>query len=159
LRWPGHWGDTKPTKIRLPFIQVKPPFDSDSPVGPAMHKQWDEPRLLAPELESTEPEGVEPAAIPRLAKAEVRRIEDGLAIDYDVQVVDGVEPSGLVVTLNSPDEQVPPRTYSVEVEAPASEAHLPVRLDPAKRYDVYVSAAFADRSPTESRRTDLAARR
>jgi hypothetical protein len=156
VRWPGHWGDTKPAKIDLPFVRLKPPFDSDSPVGPGSHKQWDEPRALAPELESTKPAGVEAAPVPRLGKAEARRAGDGLTIDYEVEAVDGVEPSGLVVTVNSPDERTPPRTHSVEVGAPAGKAHLPVPLDPAKRYDVYVSAAFADRSPTESLRTDLA---
>ena len=158
LDWPGHWGDTKQATIQLPFLSVHPPFDSDSPVGPAMHKQWHEPYLLAPELVTTRPpaEGIEPAAIPRMAKVRATRSDGGLAVDYEVQGAEGADLRGLVVTLNSPDEKgVPPRTRTVEVEAPSGRAQLPVELDPAKRYDVYASAAFADRSPTESRRGDI----
>jgi hypothetical protein len=159
LRWPGHWGDTKPTSIRLPFLShaVQPPFDSDSPVGPAMHKQWNEPHLLAPDLSTARPpiEGVEPATIPRMAKVRATRSADGLTVDYEVQGAEDADLRGLVVTVNSPDEKTPPRTHAVKVEAPAGQAHLPLQLDPAKRYDVYASAAFADRSPTESRRSDI----
>lgn len=160
LDWPGHWGDSKPATIRLPFIShaIHPPFDSDSPVGPAMHKQWNEPHLLAPELSTARPpiEGVEAAAIPRMAKVRASRSDGGLAVDYEVQGAEGADLRGLVVTVNSPDEEgVPPRTHTVEVEAPAGQAQLPIQLDPAKRYDVYASAAFADRSPTESRRSDI----
>jgi hypothetical protein len=160
LEWPGHWGDTKPKPIELPFIDpLKIPFDSDSPVGPGMHRQWRKPRVLAPQLAPgvSTAEVAEPVARPTLTKAVATRTEDGLSIDYEVHAPAGAALRGLVVTVNSPDEPAPPQAHTIEVEAPSGVAPLPLPLDPSKGYDVYVSAAFADRSPTESRRSDLAA--
>jgi hypothetical protein len=161
LEWPGHWGDTKPKPIELPFIDrlVKIPFDSDSPVGPGMHRQWKEPRVLAPRLVSgaSTAEVAEPVARPTLTKAVATRTEDGLSIDYEVHAPAGAALRGLVVTVNSPDDPGPPQAHTIEVEAPSGAASLSLPLDPSKGYDAYVSAAFADRSPTASLRSDLAA--
>jgi hypothetical protein len=151
LEWPGHWGDTKPGRLRLPF-------DDDSPVGPGQHSQWSEPLKLAPELRSGAgaSEGAEHAVIPNLIKARASRSADGLEVEYEVGSAPADAVRGLVVTVNSPTDPAPPATHTIAVEAPAGVARLPLALDPSRAYDVYVSAAFADRSPTASRRSDLA---
>lgn len=158
LDWPGHWGDTKPPVLDLSSFWKKIPVGSDSPTGPAQHKQWRHPRELAELEPGAGPfEGGEHAALPRLTKAVVTRTDDGIAIDYKVGSGDVEGVRGLIVTVNSPDESAPPSAHDLEVEAPADTVQMPLPLDPAKEYDVYVSAAFADRSPTESRRSDLPA--
>ena len=151
LFWPGHWGGTKKPKIELPF-------DADSPVGPSRHSQWKHPHTLAPNL----PEEAAPAAQavapphPSLEKAQARREGTELLIDYEAASPDGRELRGLVVTVNSPDDAgVPPATRTIEAEKPSGTAKWPGKIDPAKRYDVHVSAAFADHTATASRRTDL----
>jgi hypothetical protein len=146
LYWPGHWGDTKPGAIALPF-------DDDSPVGPAMHAQWKRPASLLghQRLEATPAAG----ALPTLSKAAATRADDGLSIDYEIHAPQGTAIRGLVVTVNSADDSAPPSAHTVEVEAPSGVAQLPLPVDPSKRYDVYVSAAFTDRSPTASVRSDI----
>jgi hypothetical protein len=161
LGWPGHWGDTKPKPIHIPFVDdlVKVPFDSDSPVGPAAHRQWKEPRELAPQLApgASTAEIAEPIARPTLSRAAVTRTDEGIAIDYQAHTPAADAIRGLLVTVNSADDAAPPQAHTIEVEAPAGIARLALPLDASKRYDVYVSAAFADRSPTASLRSDLPA--
>jgi hypothetical protein len=151
LHWPGHWGDTKPG----PLFHL--PFDDDSPTGPGAHPQWSRPLDLAPKLQVEWEQAVVGAAVPTLEKAEVSRSDDGLAIDYAVQAPEGKGIRGLVVTVNSPDDPAPPVAHTIDAEAPAGLARLAMPIDPAKAYDVAVSAAFEDRSPTASIRSDLPA--
>jgi Vacuolar protein sorting-associated protein 62 len=148
VHWPGHWGDTKKKFFHLPF-------DDDSPIGPGPHSQWSSPGGLA-HLE-VEPEPVPEADIPTLAKAEVIRRDDGLAIDYAVEAGEGRGIRALVVTVNSRDDPAPPVAHTIDAEAPTGVARLAMPIDPAKAYDVAVSAAFEDRSPTASLRSDLPA--
>jgi hypothetical protein len=148
LRWPGRWGDTQPGIL---------PFDADSPVGPGLHGQWEDPLKLVPDLRSTvvPGAGAQMAALPGLQKATAVRVDGKLAVDYELGAEATEKLQGLVVTVNSPDEGSPPATYTVEATQPAGVVRLPVPLDPAKRYDVYASAVFAGHMATESRRSDL----
>lgn len=149
LLWPGHWGDTKPGVL---------PFDADSPVGPGVHKQWKDPLALVPELRTTVPAAVSGAVAvpPSLAKATAVRTSDGgLAVDYEAAAAGVERIRGLVITVNSPDEASPPTTYTVEVTDPTGTAAPAIPIDPAKRYDVYTSAVFADHVATGSVRSDL----
>jgi VPS62-like protein len=149
LLWPGHWGDTKPGVL---------PFDADSPVGPGAHEQWRDPLALVPELRSTVPSaaGEAKAVPPSLASATAAHTPDGgLAVRYEASPAGAERLRGLVITVNSPDEASPPATYTVEVTDPAGTVEPAIPLDPAKRYDVYTSAVFADHVATGSVRSDL----
>jgi Vacuolar protein sorting-associated protein 62 len=150
LLWPGHWGGTKPGFL---------PFDADSPVGPGAHGQWRDPLALVPELETTVPAAASaPLAVPpSLPRAIASRTADGgLAIAYEASPVDADRLRGLVITVNSPDEASPPATRTVALTDPVGTAEPAIPLDPAKRYDVYTSAVFADHVATGSVRSDLA---
>ncbi|MFL5831658.1 MAG: hypothetical protein ACJ76X_17210 [Solirubrobacteraceae bacterium] len=133
LDWPGHWGATQP---RIPFI------DSWSPVGPAQHEQWQDPKKLAAKAR-----GHEPQALPPAPKAHVHRRLGNLVVHYDVSVpVDGLDRSDrLVLTVNSPDEQGPPQTYTFSVDDALRGRIVTTRqLDPGSSYEVRTS--IVDRS-------------
>lgn len=153
LLWPGHWGGTKKPHISLPF-------DADSPVGPAQHAQWKDPSKLAPDLAAEAAPAVQALAppLPSLTKAQARRDGTELLVDYEAVSPEGQEIRGLVVTANSPDDAgVPPLTRTIEASDLTGTVKWPAPIDPGKRYDVHVSAAFDDHVATESRRTDLPA--
>jgi hypothetical protein len=128
LNWPGRWGATQP---RIPFI------DSWSPVGPAQHEQWPDPKKLAGKAR-----GHESKALPPAPTAQVHRRLGHLAVHYDVSApVDGLDRSDrLVVTVNSPDEQGPPQTYTFSVDTALRGRIVTTRqLDLASTYDVRTS--------------------
>jgi Vacuolar protein sorting-associated protein 62 len=153
LLWPGHWGGTKTPEISLPF-------DADSPVGPAQHAQWRDPSKLAPDLAAEAAPAAQALApsLPTLTKAQARRDGGDLLIDYKATSPERQEIRGLVITVNSPDDAgVPPLTRTFEAENLAGTVKWPGQIEPQKRYDVHVSAAFENHIATESRRTDLPA--
>jgi hypothetical protein len=137
IHWPGHWGDTKTTGN---------PLDSDSPTGPAAHKQWSNPSSLV-----QAPEGLV-AAQPELPPAPRVRAEwDGGKIRLHYETV---QPAvGLVVTVNSPDEHEPPRTETFAVNSAKGDVVLDA--DPTRTYDVYTSVATEDGFASDSVRLDI----
>ena len=151
LRWPGHWGDTKKTGDN--------PLDSDSPVGPAHHKQWKDPlaidgaaRAQAHALVAEGPPPVPPS--PPHAAAEWH--DGGIRVRYRLFPAPPDRwPDGLLVTVNSPDEQEPPTTERFRVEAHEGAVDLTTGVDPTHRYDLHVSAATSDGLGSESVRLDL----
>jgi hypothetical protein len=44
--------------------------------------------------------------------------------------------------VNSPDDQFPPATYSLEIEEPSRTVAAPLPLVPERRYDIVISAAI-----------------
>jgi hypothetical protein len=141
IQWPGHWGDTK---------SPGGPLDSDSPVGPATHKQWAKPSSLVEE----NPEGIVAAAPVLPAAPRIRAKWDGgrIRVEYET-----VEPAtGLVVTANSPDESAPPTTETFPIDAPKGEVVLSAPADPTHAYDLYASVAGANELASDSVRFDLA---
>ncbi|MEA2431094.1 MAG: hypothetical protein QOI19_1567 [Thermoleophilaceae bacterium] len=150
IHWPGYWGDTKKTGDN--------PLDSDSPRGPAAHKQWQDPSAL---LE--EPEGIaapsllaERSAPPPAPQVQVRWADGHIAVHYAAPTAPGGEPPiGLVVTINSPDEREPPTTETFPIDAAEGEVVVSAPADPSRTYDVYTSVAAADGLASESVRSDL----
>jgi len=65
-------------------------------------------------------------------------------------------PDGLVVTVNSPDEQDPPTTERFPIKKHAGVLQITTPVDPAHRYDIFASVATPDRLASESVRVDLA---
>jgi hypothetical protein len=146
LNWPGHWGSTQP---RIPKI------DSWSPPGPAQHEQWDDPKKLLDKAR-----GHEAKALPPGPRAHVHRRLGNLVVHYDVSTpVDGLERSDrLVVTVNSPDEQGPPQTYTFSVDSALRGRIVTTRqLDPGVGYEVRTSIVDVNGVGTSVVRTELAA--
>jgi hypothetical protein len=84
----------------------------------------------------------------------VSRADGYLHIVYDFSSQDVPTPERLIVTVNSEDDDVQPRTFTFVVDA-ALEGTITttVELDEAKRYDVFVSATDSEGRPTESKLT------
>ena len=82
---------------------------------------------------------------------------NGIRVVYRVlAAAGGKRPTGLSVTVNSPDEAAPPITRAFAVSAATGSVEVNGVIDPTHRYDVFVSAATADGLPSESVRFDLA---
>ena len=147
VRWPGSWGDTK---------KAGSPLDSDSPRGPAAHAQWDDPLSL---MAKAGEELAAPAERPSPPPPPTVRAEwanGRLRVLYEVSAAPGGQlPTGLAVTINSPNEKAPPTTEAFEISSPEGEVTLFTAVDPSKSYDVHTSAATADGLASESVRSDL----
>ena len=142
IAWRGSWGDTRPRISGL---------DQPSPTGPCRHKQWDHPAELLHEAKTAR--RAEAAPAPRVA---VSRAADRLRLAYDFSDRKDAMPDRLVVTLNSEDDSVQPRTFTFELQGERKGAiETEIELKPAQRYDIYVSAVDADGRPTESALTLL----
>ena len=150
VHWPGRWGDTK---------AAGSPIDSDSPDGPGHHRQWDDPLALVTTAREEErrqaPEG--PPPIPPPPPRAAAAWHDGrIRVTYEVfPTPDDKWPVGLAVTINSPDEPAPPTTQQFPIAEHAGSVDVTATVDPAHRYDVYVSAATADGLASDSVRADL----
>ncbi len=148
VSWPGHWGDTKKGSL---------PFDADSPKGPGHHGAWNHPSGLLERAaaQAATPPPARPAR-PAPPQVVVKRTEQGIALDYSLPNLDGHEPAGLVVAVNSPDDKrVPPTTYQLEISGAKGTVEVPEPASPEKRYDLYVSLATKEGVASEAIRRDL----
>jgi hypothetical protein len=142
VAWPGRWGDTR---ARVGGI------DQPSPKGPCAHKQWDDPKRLVED--SRTPARRDPARPPEI---EVARRGGRLSLEYDFSHRPGPEPHKLVVTVNSVDDRLPPRTFTFTVEgALRGSVETRVTLSEKQHYDIYVSTTDANGKPSESKLTEL----
>jgi hypothetical protein len=140
--WPGRWGDTRP---RFGGI------DQPSPTGPVAHEQWDDPKRLLEESRS--PARRDPARPPEV---EVARRAGRLRLHYDFSRRPGPEPDKLVVTVNSVDDHLPPRTFTFTVEgAVRGTIDTRLALSDGQHYDIYISTTDVDGRPSESKLTML----
>jgi hypothetical protein len=139
--WRGRWGDTKPSVSGL---------EQPSPDSPCMHAQWTDPRSL---WESArEHRARKPRAAPEVA---VSRKDGHLRLDYDFAAHAGA-PEKLVVTVNSVDDSLPPRTFDFPVAEPAhGRIHTKIVLNPSQHYDIYVSTVDHAHIPSASQLTEL----
>jgi hypothetical protein len=156
IRWPGAWGDTR---------KGASPLDSGSPVGPGAHPQWADPHLLLLKAQQPErfdvppqPPGPPPTAPPAPSIALAR---DGIVLHvaYDCPGWPAERtPAGLVVTINSPQEPLPPAAHRVPISTPSGSVTIAdVALRPDWSYDVTVSIADSDGIASPSTRTELPA--
>jgi Vacuolar protein sorting-associated protein 62 len=137
LRWEGRWGGTHPRIQKV---------ESDSPSGPAQHRQWNDPKWFLEQASA-------PQKGERLRAERVRIVRRGPRprIDFDFEEVTGATPDRLLVTINSDAESaLPPTTYTFVVDQ-ALRGSLEPRhhLDPAKPYDVTVSWLSEDGRQSE----------
>jgi len=142
VSWPGRWGDTR---ARLGGI------DQPSPTGPCAHAQWSDPkRLLEDSRTHTHGEAASPPEV------KVSRQGGRLRLDYDFSKRTGSEPAKLVVTVNSVDDRLPPRTFTFPVQdVMRGSVETRLRLSDAQHYDIYVSTTDAEGKPSESKLTML----
>jgi hypothetical protein len=81
----------------------------------------------------------------------VSRESGYLHLTYDLRIHRGPKPDRLVVTVNSEDDTIQPRTFTFVVDtALAGTIATTIELKPAQHYDVCVSAVDAEGRPSES---------
>jgi hypothetical protein len=144
VRWPGRWGDTRPSLGAV---------HQSSPMGPGRKPQWLRPERL---LDDSRRPAVH--AAPAAPDVRVEREGGSLRLEFDFSRHLGDAPRSLVLTVNSSDErQTPPRTYTFNVEDTVRgtlSTRIPV--SPEKHYDIYTSTTSGDPPmPSESRLTEL----
>src|SRR3954451_16441416 len=106
ITWPGAWGDT----------QAESTIEGQSsPHGPCRHGQWKHPDALIPRAAAvaTRPPVAPRPPHPELVAAERR--DDKLRVNYAFPGGDLGGARSLLVTINSPDDQYPPATYTLPV--------------------------------------------
>jgi hypothetical protein len=125
--WPGWWGDTKATSS---------PIDANSPRGPAGHRQWTNPALLAG-VAARVAAAARPAppAAPPAPTIAVRREGDRAVVAYHAPD----SAAGLVVAVRPAGSDEPARTVSVPVSGRSGELELELGDDRA--YELRASAA------------------
>jgi hypothetical protein len=137
ILWPGRWGATR---VRVPKI------DQPSPRGPVAKAQWADPEALTREARTHE----RSEALP---PPDVQIVRQGgrLVISFDFSNRTGPKPERLVMTVNSRDDQMPPRTFTFAVE-PALRGNVETRIElhESQRYDVYASITDNQGRPSES---------
>jgi hypothetical protein len=142
VAWPGRWGDTR---ARIGGV------DQPSPEGPCAHKQWDNPKRLLED--SRMPPRRNATAAPEVT---VIRRNGRLQLDYDFSKRTAAQPVALVVTVNSVDDRLPPRTFTFTVEgALRGTTETRLALSDKQHYDIYVSTTDASGKPSESKLTML----
>jgi Vacuolar protein sorting-associated protein 62 len=143
--WPGRWGSTTP--------HPDDPLDTPSPPGPGGHSQWSDPVKL---LEMAQDhQQIEPSQAPLPAPTIVLHREgQDLRVDYRTDVPNL---AALVVTVNSPQEPLPPASHRAPTTAAQGTVTIVADLHDAWDYDVYVSIATADGKASTSTRGDLPA--
>ena len=136
--WPGRWGDTL---ARIPDLH------QPSPGGPCTKGHWDEPEaLLKDARRRSDPE--KPPAPPAVSAC---RVDGRLQLEFDFSSEPEIDPERLVVTINSIDDSLPPRTLTFAVQgALRGTIQTRVSLDPSSNYDVAVSATDRAGKPSES---------
>jgi hypothetical protein len=132
--WPGRWGSSKGRHM----------LESNSPRGPAHQEKWAEPEAFHEECDDLDrrPRGpAAPTPVPPRPEISARREGRRGVIAYRFPTAaEQPVPAQLIVTLDSPDDALPPATYTHPVEAPAGEVEHPPKLE-EERYEVRATAA------------------
>jgi hypothetical protein len=151
VSWPGRWGGTVGGPVPL--------IDDASPTAPIMHGQWHNPADLLPKVDDKArllAAAPSPPPLPVLSSVKAERTPAGFAVDYKVEPAVDEKLLGLAVTVNSVDEAtVPPQTRTARASELSGIVHLDLPLDPNKRYDITVSAAFTPYLATKAIQVDL----
>jgi hypothetical protein len=134
VRWPGRWGSTPRRNY----------FESDSPNGPAQKWKWRDPARFHATSRPA-PMGVT-RALPKEDVAPPPTIaahrDDGHAvIDYRFKKPTGSQPPpiGIVVSVDAPDDDLPPATYNFPVSDLEGSVEHPLELE-ERPYVVRVTA-------------------
>jgi hypothetical protein len=134
-KWPGRWGSTKAAS----------PFESSSPRGPVDHPQYTDPlskHEAAVDCQARARDALRQAAVPtpQPPKLRAHRV-DGLAeVHWSVDA----DAATLVLSLDSPDDELPPATSRVERPAATGVKTLPPELELGHSYFVIGRAVSDD---------------
>jgi hypothetical protein len=146
--WPGRWGSSR-ARNRL---------ESDSPRGPAHQDKWSEPATFHEECDEVERRRGAPRAGPEgppQPEITPRREGDHAVIAYRLSKAAGRPAAAqLVVTIDSPDDALPPATYSFPVDGASGEVEHPVPLED-RPYVVRASAADDEGNMSDQAVADL----
>jgi hypothetical protein len=150
VAWPGRWGSTK-ARNRL---------ESNSPRGPAHQDKFSDPATFHEETDEFDPLRLAPEpAPPAPPKPRISaRREGGRAIvsyRFPSRRAGTTVPVTLVVSLDSPEDGLPPATYAHPVEGREGELEHPLELEEDKAYEVRASAADAEGTAGEQSSTRL----
>jgi hypothetical protein len=134
VAWQGRWGSSKARNM----------FESNSPRGPAHQDKWSDPETFHEECDEIDPLRMAPEPPPPgppQPAVTARREGDRAVIAYRFRRRSGLSvPVQLIVTLDSPDDELPPATYTQQVDSADREVVHPLPLED-ERYRVLVSAA------------------
>jgi hypothetical protein len=132
VRWPGHWGDTKP----------RSKAESDSPTGPGRKKEWGDPsRAFDEAYEEDNAKGALGGVV-----MDVGRRDGKLIVSYNL-LRPGSEPVSITVNVNSSDEPgVPPKASTIKTAQRSGSAVTAVEVHPDRTYDVRLSMEIRTRS-------------
>ena len=144
VKWPGYWGDTKPTDV---------PFDSFSPTAPCRHPYWDEPHELiekAKELQQQVRAAPPQPAVPPVPRGVTLFRRNGrLHVSYDSREwPPGSEPAAILFTVNSPEDPLPPTGRKIDIDSTSGEVDTGIEARDDWSYDGDVS--FVDRGGVAS---------
>jgi Vacuolar protein sorting-associated protein 62 len=114
--WPGKWGSS-----------------DASPRGPSTKKQWHQPAAFHQDVSDrvTLEEVAAPLPpAPPAPKLEVRRLEDQFVVTYSFpRIREGTaRPERLVLSVDKPDDDLPPSSYGYTVRAPTGVIAHPARV-------------------------------
>ncbi len=148
VAWPGRWGSSKARSV----------LESNSPRGPAHQDKWSEPAAFYEECDPFDPRELAPELLPPAPPApaiSARRVDDRALISYRFSPQPGLPaPTQLVVTVDSPEDDLPPATYSARLDSMGGEIEHPLALS-EQAYEVLVSAADSDGNVSEPVRAKL----
>jgi hypothetical protein len=149
VAWPGRWGSTV----------ARWQAESNSPVGPRQHGQWAHPLAFhddALEYDPRRAAALPPPAAPPEPRISARREGQHAVIScrFPRRKPDEPRPVQLVVSVDSPDDDLPPATYSFPVEAGEFTVVHPLVLED-RRYVVRASAADDSGHTSETVETPL----
>jgi hypothetical protein len=124
--WAGRWGSSRARNIA----------ESDSPPGPRQHDQWRHPaEFQADAIEARPLEGLVMGQ-PELSVSPAPRIEAHRRGDHAIVSYRFPRPrrgqvpaTQIVVSVDSPDDDLPPATYSYAVDGVRGEVEHPLKLE------------------------------
>jgi hypothetical protein len=146
IKWPGAWGDTRPSSKLLAGLE------EPSPTGPAQHPYWDHPEQLL--AKAVERKAKKPAQPPEL---DASRRDGELWLAFDFTRHTGGQPLKLIATINSSDEKgVPPKTFTFDIAGKGETGQFSTgfKLGTHKHYEVDLSITTREGDkelPTASR--------
>jgi hypothetical protein len=134
VEWQGRWGSSR----------ARNKLESNSPRGPAHQDKWDDPQTFHEECDPVERRRGAPRAAPEgppQPEIEARREGDRAVISYRFpRAPRQPAPVQLTVTLDSPEDALPPATFAFPADAGGGEVEHPLPLED-KPYVVRASAA------------------
>jgi len=146
VRWPGKWGSS-----------------DASPRGPSTKKQWRSPSAYHAELAaraiSARAAPTRAPAAPPAPTVSARRVEDHVVVGYRFPPLRGgaARPDRLVVSVDTPDDDLPPSSQAFNVRAPSGVLAHPAPLQ-EDRYLVRVVAYSEDGVQSRMVSVDVGAR-